>query len=183
MKPRLKEVYEKTVIPGMMKEFKYKSVMQVPKLKKIVINRGVGEGAQDIKAVELAVEELTRIAGQKPVVTRAKKSEAGFKIRKGNAIGCKVTLRSDMMYEFFDRLVNVALPRVRDFRGVPMKSFDGRGNYNLGITEQIIFPEIDYDSVKKITGMDVSIETSAKTDREAGELLKLLGMPFQRQQN
>jgi large subunit ribosomal protein L5 len=177
---RLKEKYVKEVVPALMSKFNYKSVMQVPKIEKIVINMGVGDAVQNAKALDNAVEELALISGQKPVVTRAKKSIAGFRLREGMPIGAKVTLRGERMYEFFDKLVSVSLPRVRDFRGVSKKSFDGRGNYTLGIKEQLIFPEIDYDKVNKVRGMDIVIVTTAKTDEEARELLALLGMPFQK---
>jgi len=172
------EKYQKEVVPALMKKFKYKNVMQVPKLDKIVVNMGLGEAVQNIKVLDHAVEELTVITGQKPVITRAKRSIAQFKLRAGMPIGCMVTLRKDRMYEFFNRLVNVALPRVRDFRGISPKSFDGRGNFAMGIKEQIIFPEVDYDSIDKIKGFNVVVTTTAKTDEEALELLKLLGMPF-----
>jgi large subunit ribosomal protein L5 len=164
-----------------MKKFNYKSPMQVPRIEKVVINMGVGEAVQNPKALDGAVEDLTLISGQKPVITRAKKSIAGFKVREGMPIGAKVTLRGERMYHFLDKLINVALPRVRDFRGVSPKSFDGRGNYNLGLKEQLIFPEISYDKVDKVRGMDVVIVTSAKTDEEARELLTLMGMPFRKQ--
>jgi large subunit ribosomal protein L5 len=177
---RLKEYYLNEVVPALMKKFNYKSPMQVPKIEKIVINMGVGEAAQNAKALDGAVEDLTLISGQKPVITRAKKSIAGFKIREGMPLGVKVTLRGDRMYHFFDKRVNLALPRVRDFRGVSPKSFDGRGNYTLGLKEQLIFPEISYDKVDKIRGMDVVIVTTANTDEEARELLALLGMPFRK---
>jgi len=177
---RLKEKYLKEVTPALMSKFNYKSVMQVPKIEKIVINMGVGDAVQNPKALDSAVEELTLIAGQKPVVTRAKKSIAGFRLRAGMPIGAKVTLRVERMYEFLDKLISVSLPRVRDFRGVSKKSFDGRGNYTLGIKEQLIFPEIDYDKVNKVRGMDIVIVTTAETDEEARELLALLGMPFQK---
>jgi large subunit ribosomal protein L5 len=177
---RLKEKYLKEVTPALMSKFNYKSIMQVPKIEKIVINMGVGDAVQNPKALDSAVEELTLIAGQKPVVTRAKKSIAGFRLRAGMPIGAKVTLRGERMYEFLDKLISVSLPRVRDFRGVSKKSFDGRGNYTLGIKEQLIFPEIDYDKVNKVRGMDIVIVTTAKTDEEARELLELLGMPFQK---
>ncbi|ASA97310.1 MULTISPECIES: 50S ribosomal protein L5 [Anoxybacillus] len=177
---RLKEKYLKEVVPALMSKFNYKSVMQVPKIEKIVINMGVGDAVQNAKALDSAVEELALISGQKPVVTRAKKSIAGFRLREGMPIGAKVTLRGERMYEFFDKLVSVSLPRVRDFRGVSKKSFDGRGNYTLGVKEQLIFPEIDYDKVNKVRGMDIVIVTTAKTDEEARELLALLGMPFQK---
>jgi len=175
---RLKERYEKEVIPALQKEYSYKNVMAIPKLEKIVINMGVGEAIQNAKLLDSAAEELALIVGQKPVVTRAKKSIASFKLRKGMPIGCSVTLRSERMYEFFDRLVNVALPRVRDFRGLSSKSFDGRGNYTIGLRDQLIFPEIDYAKVSKIKGMNVSMVTTAKTDDEARSLLRLLGLPF-----
>ncbi|MBA2876751.1 50S ribosomal protein L5 [Thermaerobacillus caldiproteolyticus] len=177
---RLKEKYLKEVTPALMSKFNYKSVMQVPKIEKIVINMGVGDAVQNPKALDNAVEELALISGQKPVVTRAKKSIAGFRLREGMPIGAKVTLRGERMYEFLDKLISVSLPRVRDFRGVSKKSFDGRGNYTLGIKEQLIFPEIDYDKVNKVRGMDIVIVTTAKTDEEARELLTLLGMPFQK---
>ena len=164
----------------MIKKFGYKNVMQVPKLEKIVINMGVGEARDNAKVLESAVKDLTEIAGQKPVITKAKKSVANFKLREGMSIGCKVTLRGERMYEFADRLINLALPRVRDFRGVSADSFDGRGNYALGIKEQIIFPEIEYDKVDKVRGMDVIFVTTAKTDEEARELLRLFGMPFRK---
>jgi len=175
---RLKQEYKEKIIPQMLKEFSYKNVMQVPKLEKIIINMGLGEAVQNIKVLESAQKELAAIMGQKPVVTRARKAIANFKLRQGMAIGCKVTLRKDRMYEFFDRLVNLALPRIRDFRGVSNKAFDGRGNYALGIREQIIFPEIDYDKIDKIRGMNIVINTTAKTDEEAKSLLELMGMPF-----
>lgn len=177
---RLKEKYVKEVVPALMSKFNYKSIMQVPKIEKIVINMGVGDAVQNPKALDSAVEELTLIAGQRPVVTRAKKSIAGFRLRQGMPIGAKVTLRGERMYEFLDKLISVSLPRVRDFRGVSKKSFDGRGNYTLGIKEQLIFPEIDYDKVNKVRGMDIVIVTTANTDEEARELLALLGMPFQK---
>ena len=176
--PRLKDFYKNEVVKGMTKEFNYKNAMKVPALKKIVINMGIGEAIQNIKVLDSAVNELTMIAGQKPIITKAKKSIANFKLREGMPIGCMVTLRKAHMYEFYDRLVNVALPRVRDFKGVSGKSFDGRGNYTLGIREQIIFPEIDYDKIDKIKGLNISIITTAKTDEEGKHLLKLLGMPF-----
>lgn len=166
------------VVPALMAEFNYKSRMEIPRLEKIVVNMGVGEAIQNIKILDAAVAELALIVGQKPVVTKARKSIATFKLRQGMPIGCRVTIRGDRMYEFFDRLVNVALPRVRDFRGISPKSFDGRGNFALGLKEQIIFPEIDYDKVEKIRGMNVVIATSAKTDEEAKQLLRLMGMPF-----
>lgn len=175
---RLKEHYTKTVVPALTKEFAYKNVTQVPQLEKIVINMGVGEAIADKNAMKGAVTDMTALSGQKPVVTNAKKSVAGFKLREGQPVGCKVTLRRDRMYEFLDRLINTALPRVRDFRGVSGKAFDGRGNYSLGIKEQIIFPEIDYDKVDAVRGMDVIIVTSAKTDAEAKSLLRGFSMPF-----
>ena len=174
----LKEQYGKEVVPALMKKFNYKSVMQVPKLEKIVINIGLGETKDNPKALDNAVNDLTQITGQKPVITKAKKSIAAFKLREGAKIGCKVTLRAGKMYDFAQKLFNVALPRVRDFRGVSSHSFDGRGNYSMGIKEQLIFPEIEYDKVDKIRGMDIIFVTTAKTDEEAKELLSLLGMPF-----
>ncbi|PWW19305.1 LSU ribosomal protein L5P [Cytobacillus oceanisediminis] len=177
---RLKEKQVKEITPALMGKFNYKSVMQVPKLDKIVINMGVGDAVQNAKALDKAVEELTLITGQKPVITRAKKSIAGFRLREGMPIGAKVTLRGERMYEFFDKLVSVSLPRVRDFRGISKKSFDGRGNYTLGVKEQLIFPEIDYDKVSKVRGMDIVIVTTANTDEEARELLTQFGMPFQK---
>jgi len=177
---RLRDTYESDIKVAMIKKFGYKNVMQVPKLEKIVINMGVGEARENAKVLESAVKDLTEISGQKPVITKAKKSVANFKIREGMAIGCKVTLRGERMYEFADRLINLALPRVRDFRGVSADSFDGRGNYALGIKEQIIFPEIEYDKVDKVRGMDVIFVTTAKTDEEARELLRLFGMPFKK---
>ena len=175
---RLKEMYQKDVIPALMKKFSYKSVMQVPKLEKIVINIGVGDSKENPKALENAINDLSIITGQKPIITKAKKSIAGFKIREGMNLGCKVTLRSEKMYEFMDRLVSVALPRVRDFRGLNVNSFDGRGNYSMGLKEQLIFPEIEYEKVDKLRGMDIIFVTTAKTDEEAKELLAQLGMPF-----
>ena len=174
----LKELYEKQVVPALTKKFEYKSSMQVPKLDKIVINIGLGDTRENPKALENAMKELAQITGQKPIVTKAKKSIAAFKIREGQDLGCKVTLRSDKMYDFVYKLFNVALPRVRDFRGVSPDSFDGRGNYSLGLKEQLIFPEIEYDKVDKLRGMDIIFVTTAKSDEEARELLKLLGMPF-----
>ena len=176
---RLREHYEKVVKPNLMKEFGYKNPFQAPRLEKIVVNMGVGEAVQDQKRVDAAVQELSLITGQKPVVTRAKKSIATFKLRQGMPIGAKVTLRKERMYEFLDRLITIALPRVRDFRGVPANSFDGRGNYSLGLKEQIVFPEIDYDRVDQVRGMDVVIVTTAKTDDEARALLRGFDMPFQ----
>jgi large subunit ribosomal protein L5 len=178
--PRLMEFYRTECVPQMMQEFRYKSSMQVPRLKKVVVNIGLGEAIQNIKLLDSASEELTAITGQKPVVTRAKKSIAAFKLREGMPIGCMVTLRRDRMYYFLDKLMNVVLPRVRDFRGVSEKAFDGRGNYTLGIKEQIIFPEIDYDQMDKVRGMNITIVTSAPTDEEGKFLLKLLGLPFRR---
>lgn len=175
---RLQERYEKEVVPAMMEKFGYKNIMQVPKIEKVVINMGVGEAKDNPKVLESAVSDLQIIAGQKPVLTRAKKSVANFKIRENMALGCKVTLRNTNMYEFVDKLVSIALPRVRDFRGVSAKAFDGRGNYSLGIKEQLIFPEIEYDKVDKVRGMDIIFVTSANTDEEARELLRFLGMPF-----
>lgn len=176
--PRLKEGYRGQVVPALMKEFGYKNPMQVPKLDRIVLNVGMGEAIQNVKLLESAVAELGVIAGQRPVITRAKKAIAAFKLRQGMPIGAKVTLRSDRMYEFLDRLVSLALPRIRDFRGVSPKAFDGRGNYTLGLKEQLIFPEIQYDSVASIHGMDITIVTTAKTNDEGKALLRLLGMPF-----
>ncbi len=176
--PRLKERYFKEVVPELMKELSYRNVMQVPRLEKIVLNVGLGEAITNIKLLESAQEELTRIAGQKAVITKAKKSIAGFKLRKGMPIGCRVTLRGDRMYEFLDRLISVAIPRIRDFRGLPSKSFDGRGNYAMGLKEQYIFPEIEYDKVEMVHGLDVVICTTAKTDEEGKALLRALGMPF-----
>jgi len=175
---KFKEIYLQKVVPALMKRFAYKNVMQVPKLEKIVVNMGLGEAIQNIKILDSAAQELGLITGQKPVITKAKKSIAQFKLRAGMPIGCMVTLREERMYEFFNRLVNVALPRVRDFKGVSGKSFDGRGNYALGIREQLIFPEIHYDKIDKVKGMNIVITTTAKTDEEGKELLRLLGMPF-----
>ncbi|WP_297630550.1 50S ribosomal protein L5 [uncultured Clostridium sp.] len=175
---RLQDKYEKEIIQAMMEKFTYDNIMEVPKLEKIVINMGVGEAKENQKVLESAVSDLTLIAGQKPILTRAKKSVANFKIRENMALGCKVTLRKANMYEFADKLMSIALPRVRDFRGVSSKSFDGRGNYSLGIKEQLIFPEIEYDKIDKVRGMDIIFVTSAKTDEEARELLRFLGMPF-----
>ena len=173
-----KEMYQQKVVPALMKRFSYKNVMQVPRLEKIVVNMGLGEAIQNIKILDSAAQEMASITGQKPVITKAKKSIAQFKLRKGVPIGCMVTLRKEKMNEFFSRLVNAALPRVRDFKGISGKSFDGRGNYALGIREQLIFPEIHYDKIDKIKGMNIVIVTTAKTDEEAKELLRLLGMPF-----
>lgn len=175
---RIKDLYSNEIVPALMEKFKYQSVMQVPKLDKIVVNMGVGEAKDNPKFLEAAVNDLGIISGQKPVITKARRSVAAFKLRQGTNIGTKVTLRGNRMYEFVDRLLNVALPRVRDFRGVSDKAFDGRGNYALGIKEQLIFPEIDYDKVDKVRGMDIIFVTTAKSDEEARELLKLLGMPF-----
>ena len=175
---RLLEKYKSEVIPALTKKFSYKNVMQVPKLEKIVINMACGDAVGNAKVLESAIADLTQIAGQKPVITRARKSLAAWKLRTGMAIGCKVTLRGRRMYEFLDKFMNIALPRVRDFRGVSRKSFDGRGNYALGVKEQLIFPEIDYDKIDKIRGMDIIIVTTAKTDEEAREFLSLMGMPF-----
>lgn len=177
---RLKDIYNNEIIDAMTKKFGYKNVMEVPKLHKIVINMGVGEAKDNAKVLDSAVKDLETISGQKVVLTKAKKSVANFKLREGMAIGCKVTLRGERMYEFADRLINLALPRVRDFRGVSANSFDGRGNYALGIKEQLIFPEIEYDKVDKVRGMDVVFVTTAKTDEEARELLSLFNMPFQK---
>ncbi len=181
MIPRLQEKYQKEVVPVLMEKFGYKNIMQVPKLEKIVINMGLGEAKENSKIIESAVSDLQLISGQKPVVTKSRKSVANFKIRTGMSIGSKVTLRKVRMYEFADKFINIALPRERDFRGVSAKSFDGRGNYAVGLKEQLIFPEIEYDKIDKIRGMDVIFVTTAKTDEEAKELLKLLGMPFAQQ--
>lgn len=175
---RMQDKYKNEVAPALMEKFGYKSVMQIPKLEKIVVNIGMGEAKDNPKAVDAACADLAAITGQKPIVTKAKKSVANFKLREGMVIGCKVTLRSDKMYEFLDRLFNVALPRVRDFRGINPNGFDGRGNYSLGIREQLIFPEIDYDKIDKVRGMDISFVTTAATDEEARELLKQMGAPF-----
>ena len=175
---QLKNIYEKEVVPKLMETFKYKNIMQVPALGKIVLNMGLGEAIQNIKVLDSAAEELKAIAGQKPVITRAKKSIAAFKLREGMPIGCMVTLRRQRMYDFYYKLVNIALARVRDFRGVSEKAFDGRGNYSLGIKEHIIFPEIDYDKIDKIKGLNISIVTTARTDEEGRQLLGLMGMPF-----
>ena len=178
MAARLKEQYKNTVVPSLVKELGYRNLMAVPRLEKISVNIGLGEATQNPKLLDPAVNELTQIAGQKPVITKAKKSIAAFKVRAGMPIGCMVTMRGDHMYEFFDRLVNVTLPRVRDFRGLSTKSFDGRGNYTLGVKDQLIFPEIDYNKVDKIKGMNICITTTAKSDAEGLALLKSLGMPF-----
>jgi large subunit ribosomal protein L5 len=181
--PRLKTMYKEEVVSKLMEQFNYSSVMEVPKLEKICINQGVGEASQDKKLADVAVEQLTKIAGQKAVPTIAKKSVSNFKLREGMVIGARVTLRNERMYEFLDRFVSVALPRVRDFRGISDKSFDGRGNYSVGLKEQIIFPEIELDKINRITGMDITFVTSAKTDNEALALLKELGLPFKNQRN
>jgi len=178
MAARMKELFTNEVTPALVQKFNYKSVMQVPKIEKIVINMGVGEAVQNSKVLDAAVEDMQKIAGQKPVITRAKKSIAGFRLRENLPIGVKVTLRGDRMYYFLDKLFNISLPRVRDFRGVSSKSFDGRGNYTLGLKEQLIFPEIEYDKIDKIRGMDIVIVTTAQSDEEARELLTQLGMPF-----
>lgn len=175
---RLYEVYKQEITPKLVEKFQYKNIMQVPKVDKIIINIGVGEAIQNPKALDGAVNDLSIISGQKPVITKAKKSIAGFKLREGMPIGCKVTLRGERMYQFLDKLINIVLPRVRDFRGISPQAFDGRGNYSLGIKEQTIFPEIEYDKIDKIRGMEVVIVTTAKTDEEARELLKSMGMPF-----
>ncbi|MBQ6238756.1 MAG: 50S ribosomal protein L5 [Firmicutes bacterium] len=174
----MRDFYKNDVVPAMVKKFSYKNIMEVPRIEKIVINMGVGEAKENPKALESAVSDLTIISGQKPIITKARKSIANFKVREGMNIGCKVTLRGNKMYDFADRLISLALPRVRDFRGVSANSFDGRGNYALGIREQLIFPEISYDQVDKVRGMDIIFVTTAKTDEEAKELLTLLGMPF-----
>jgi large subunit ribosomal protein L5 len=175
---RLKDYYSKTVVPALVKEFNYKNPMQVPKMEKIVINMGLGEAIQNVKIIDGAVQELATITGQKPIINKAKKSIATFKLRQGMPIGCSVTLRKNNMYEFFDRLVNAALPKVRDFRGISPNAFDGRGNFSIGLQEQTIFPEIEYDKVEKVKGMNITIVTTAKTDNEARLLLKLMGVPF-----
>ncbi|HWQ89078.1 MAG TPA: 50S ribosomal protein L5 [Desulfitobacteriaceae bacterium] len=175
---RLKEKYTEEIAPALQQKFGYKNVMQIPRLDKVVVNMGVGEAITNSKAIDSAVSDLTKIVGQKPIVTKAKKSIAAFKLREGMSIGTKVTLHGNRMYEFVDRLLNVALPRVRDFRGVSAKSFDGRGNYTIGIKEQLIFPEIEYDKIDKLRGMDVVFVTTAKSDEEAREMLRLFGMPF-----
>jgi large subunit ribosomal protein L5 len=175
---RLKEYYLEKVVPSLKKEFQYKNIMEIPSLQKIIVNMGLGEAISDVKVLDSAANELLAISGQKPIITKARKSIAGFKLRAGMSIGCMVTLRKERMYEFYDRLVNVALPRVKDFRGVSGKSFDGRGNYALGIKEQIIFPEINYDKIDKVRGMNIVVVTSAKSDEEGKALLKHLGMPF-----
>jgi len=176
--PKLKDKYKETVAPALQEKFGYRNVMQIPRMEKVVVNMGVGEAIQNSKALDAAVNDMTIITGQKPVITKAKNSIAAFKLREGMSIGCKVTLRGNRMYEFVDRLINVSLPRVRDFRGVSPRSFDGRGNYTIGLREQLIFPEIEYDKIDKLRGMDIVIVTSAKTDEESRELLRLMGMPF-----
>jgi large subunit ribosomal protein L5 len=178
--PRLKKKYQEEVVPSLMKKFGYKNIMEVPRIEKIVVNMGVGEAVQNIKELENAMNDLALITGQKPSVRRAKRSEAGFKLRKGMPIGAKVTLRRDRMWDFLDRLISMALPRVRDFKGLSPKSFDGRGNYNFGLEEQTVFPEIDYDKVDKIRGMNITIVTTAETDEEARALLEALGFPFRK---
>ena len=182
MANRLKTKYDKDIVPALSEKFHYKSVMQVPKLEKVVLNMGVSDVRDNPKAMDSAVNDMSLIAGQKPIVTKAKKSVAAFKLRAGMNIGCKVTLRGERMYDFVDKLFSVALPRVRDFRGVPVNSFDGRGNFSMGVREQLIFPEIDYDKIDRIRGMDISFVTTAKSDEESRELLKLLGMPFSQAQ-
>ena len=180
VEPRLRERLRREIVPALQRQFGYKNILQVPRPRKVVINMGLGEAVANVKVIDAAVAELAAVTGQRPVVTRAKKSEAGFKLRAGMPVGCKLTLRGERMYEFLDRLLNVALPRIRDFKGVPTDSFDGRGNYNLGLKEQLIFPEIKYDKVDAVRGMDVAIETSARTDEEARALLERLGFPFLR---
>lgn len=175
---RLKDYYIKEVVPALIRDSGYRNRMQVPKMEKIIVNMGVGEAIQNIKVLDKAVEEMALITGQKPVITKAKRSIATFKLRKGMSVGCCVTLRKERMYEFFDRLVNVAIPRIRDFRGIPPASFDGRGNFAMGLQEQIIFPEINYDEIEKVRGMNIVIVTTAKTDEEARKLLKYMGVPF-----
>ncbi len=177
---RLKKKYLEEVVPRLVKQYQYRSSMQVPRISKITINIGVGEAVENAKALEAAVEDLTKVTGRKPVLTKARKSISNFKLRQGMSIGCAVTLRREAMYEFFDRLVNVAIPRIRDFRGINPKSFDGRGNFNLGLREQLIFPEIEYDKIDKIRGMNISITTTARTDDEARQLLTEMGMPFRK---
>ncbi len=177
-RPRLRERYEQEIVPALMREFGYQNVMQVPKIEKVVLNIGLGEAIQNAKALDAAVGDLQAIAGQKPIITRAKRSIAAFKLREGMPIGAKVTLRGDRMFEFLDRLISIALPRIRDFRGVSPNGFDGRGNYTLGLTEQIIFPEIDYDRVDKVRGLEATLVTTARTDEEGRRLLQLIGMPF-----
>ncbi len=179
--PRLKTVYQETIVPKLMKQFEYTNIHQVPKVVKITVNRGLGEASQNAKALEASLSEIALITGQKPVVTRAKKAIAGFKIRQGMPVGIMVTLRGERMYAFLDRLINLTLPRIRDFRGISPKSFDGRGNYTLGVREQLIFPEVEYDSIDQVRGMDISIITTAKNDEEGRSLLKEMGMPFREQ--
>lgn len=174
----LKERYKTEIVPALLKRFKYKNIMRVPRLEKIIINMGLGEAIQNIKVLDASIREMAAITGQRPIVTKARKSIAQFKVRAGMPIGCMVTLRGDRMHYFLDRLINIALPRVRDFKGAPPNSFDGRGNYTLGVREQLIFPEVDYDKVEKTKGMNISIVTTAKTDEEAKELLRMMGMPF-----
>jgi large subunit ribosomal protein L5 len=181
-KTNVRRLYEEKVVPALQKKFNYKNIMEMPQLKKIVVNMGVGEGISDAKIIEAAVKDLTIITGQAPVVNRARKAIAGFKLREGMPVGCSVTLRGERMYEFFDRLVNAAIPRIRDFRGLNARSFDGNGNYTFGVKEQIIFPEVNYDKILKVMGMDITIVTSAKTDEEARELIMLLGMPLKKDQ-
>lgn len=178
MSSRLRQVYDEQVVPAMIRRFGYRNKLQVPRVAKVVVNMGVGDAIQNPKLLDSAASELAKITGQKPIITRAKKSIAAFKLRAGMPIGCKVTLRGDRMYDFLDKLFNIALPRVRDFRGVSTRSFDGRGNFSLGLKEQLVFPEVDYDDIEKVRGMDISITTTARTDEEARELLSLLGMPF-----
>lgn len=181
--PRMRKLYDDKIVKAMTEKFGYKNAMEVPKIEKITLNMGVGDAVQDKKKVETAASEMELIAGQKPVITKAKKSIAGFKLREGMPIGCKVTLRRDRMFEFLDRLVTIAMPRIRDFRGLNAKSFDGRGNYAMGLKEQIIFPEISYDKIEKVRGMDIIVTTTAKTDEEARELLRLFGFPFPAEQS
>jgi large subunit ribosomal protein L5 len=180
MASRMKEKYLKEVVPGLQKEFNYKNPMQIPRVHKVVVNIGMGEAIQNAKAMDAAVADLASITGQRPVITRAKRSVAAFKLREGMQIGCMVTLRGERMYYFLDKLMNVALPRIRDFQGVSSEAFDGRGNYTLGLREQLVFPEIDYDKIDKVRGMEVSIVTTARTDEEGRQLLKLMGMPFKK---
>ncbi|MEA1979694.1 MAG: 50S ribosomal protein L5 [candidate division Zixibacteria bacterium] len=177
---RLREKYKSEILPKIMKENKYQSIMQVPKIDKIVVNIGVGEATENSKLIDAAVDDLTKITGRKPIITRARKSISNFKLREGTPIGCSVTLRGDVMYEFFDRLINVSIPRIRDFRGVSPKSFDGRGNFNLGLKEQLIFPEINYDKIDKIRGMNITVATTANTDEEARQLMSEFGFPFRK---
>jgi len=180
MEPRLREKYKKEILPGMMKKSKFKNVMQVPKIEKICVNMGVGSATQNIKELESASNDLAVITGQRPIITKARKSIAGFKVREGNPIGCMVTLRGKRMYEFLDRLLSIAIPRIRDFRGLSKKSFDGNGNYTMGIREQLVFPEIDYDSILSVKGMNITITTTAKSDEEALGLLEEFGFPFKK---